>query len=143
MTVEPQRSPSKVVIGIGWLLSILPSLLLLFAGSMKLMGGNDADKMFEHLGYHKELALVIGIVEIVCTLIYLLPRTAVLGAILLTGYLGGAVATHDRVSEWQFFAPLVLGIVIWLGFICATPACGRLSLFEISIAGKINEPGIS
>jgi len=115
MTVGPQRPPSKVMIGIGWLLSILPSLLLLFAGSMKLMGGDDASKMFEHLGYHKELALIIGIVEVVCTLIYLLPRTAVLGAILITGYLGGAVATHVRISEWQFFMPLVVGIVIWLG----------------------------
>lgn len=53
-------------------------------------------KGFEHLGYPEHLALALAIVEIGCTLLYLIPPTAVLGAILLTGYLGGAVATHVR-----------------------------------------------
>jgi hypothetical protein len=103
------------MIWIGWLLSILPSLMLLFSGSMKLVKPEDVVKGFEHLGYPEHLALVLGIVEIGCTLVYLIPRTAVLGAILLTGYLGGAIATHVRLLEIQFLAPLVLGVLVWGG----------------------------
>jgi hypothetical protein len=100
---------------IGWILGIVPSLLLLFSGTMKLLKPEDVLKGFEHLGYPEDLALPLGIVEVGCTLIYLCPRTAILGAVLLTGYLGGAVATHARLLEPQFIAPFVLGVLLWLG----------------------------
>ena len=115
MNLEKQRPVSKAVIGFGWLLSLLPSLMLLFSGIMKLLRPEDVVKGFEHRGYPDHLALALGIVEIGCTLIYLFPRTAVLGAILLTGYLGGAIATHVRILEWQFVAALVLGVLVWGG----------------------------
>jgi hypothetical protein len=99
----------------GWILSVLPSLMLLFSASMKFVKSEDVVKGFEHLGYPEHLALTLGIVEIGCTLLYLIPRTAVLGAILLTGYLGGAIATHVRLLELQFVMPLVLGMLIWGG----------------------------
>jgi hypothetical protein len=60
-------------------------------------------------------------VEIGCTLLYLIPPTAVLGAVLVTGYLGGAVATHVRLLEMQFLAPLLLGVLIWLGLFLRDP----------------------
>lgn len=66
---------------------------------------------FAHLGYPESLALGIGILELVCTVVYVIPRTSVLGAILLTGYLGGATATQVRVDD-PFFAPIVL---VWGG----------------------------
>lgn len=109
------------MIWIGWLLSALPSLMLLFSGGMKLVKPEDVVKGFEHLGYPEHLALALGIVEIGCTLVYLIPRTAVLGAILLTGYLGGAIATHVRLLEIQFLAPLVLGVLIWGGLFLRDP----------------------
>lgn len=56
----------------------------------------------------------IGIVELLCVVVYLIPRTSVLGAILITGYFGGAVATHVRVSD-AFVIPLVLGVLAWGG----------------------------
>ena len=56
----------------------------------------------------------IGIVELLCVVVYLIPRTSVLGAILMTGYFGGAVATHVRVSD-NFAIPLVLGVFVWVG----------------------------
>jgi hypothetical protein len=65
-------------------------------------------------GFSASSATPIGITEISCVLLYLVPPTRVLGAILLTGYLGGAVVTHVRVGE-PFIAPLVLGIVVWAG----------------------------
>jgi hypothetical protein len=101
----------------GWLLSALPALMLLFSGSMKLLN----PQMLAPMGYPESLALILGIVEIGCTLVYLVPRTAVLGAILLTGYLGGAIATHARVLEMQFLVPLILGVFIWGGLFLRDP----------------------
>ncbi|HQU41473.1 MAG TPA: DoxX family protein [Pirellulales bacterium] len=121
MTSETRNAPSKATIWIGWLLSALPSLLLLFSGSMKLVQSGDIVKMFEHLGYPEHLALILGIVEVGSTLVYLIPRTSVLGAILLTGYLGGAIATHVRLLEGQFLVPLVLGLLIWGGLFLRDP----------------------
>ena len=69
---------------------------------------------FVHYGYPEGAMLRITIVEIVCAIVYAIPRTSVLGAILLTGYLGGATATHVRVGE-PFFLPILVVVVIWLG----------------------------
>jgi DoxX-like family len=115
MTAATPRSTSNAMYWTGWVLSVLPSLLLLFSGTMKLLNPPDLAKNFEHLGYPASLALVLGIVEVGSTLIYLFPPTAALGAILLTGYLGGAVATHARLQETQFIAPAIMGVVLWLG----------------------------
>ena len=73
---------------------------------------------FAHLGLPVTIAPDIGILEIVCVLVYLIPRTSVLGAILLTGYLGGAVAIHVRVGDPFFthaFFPIYIGVLIWGG----------------------------
>jgi DoxX-like family len=69
------------------------------------------------LGYSESLIIPIGILLIVCTIIYLIPTTSVLGAILLTGYLGGAVATHVRAAEGVFpiVFPIIFGALLWLG----------------------------
>jgi hypothetical protein len=69
---------------------------------------------FAHYGYLGGSLLRILCVELACAILYAIPRTSVLGAILLTGYLGGATATHMRVGE-PFFIPLGVGIVVWLG----------------------------
>jgi hypothetical protein len=60
------------------------------------------------------LLLPIGIVELLCVIVYAVPRTSILGAVLLTGYLGGAIATHVRVGD-MFIPPLVLGVLVWGG----------------------------
>jgi hypothetical protein len=70
---------------------------------------------FKDLGWDANLALALAILELSCTAIYVIPRTSVLGAILLTGYLGGATATHVRISDPSFAAPIVLGVLVWLG----------------------------
>ncbi len=116
MTSDTQPAPaSKAMLWIGWILSILPSLMLLFSGTMKLLKAEAVVTGFAELGYPEQLILPLGIVEVGCTLVYLFPRTAVLGAILVTGYLGGAVATHARLLQPQFLAPFVLGVLVWGG----------------------------
>jgi DoxX-like family len=69
------------------------------------------------LGYRENVIIPLGVVLLACTILYLIPRTAILGAILLTGYLGGAVATHVRIGEVWFniFFPVILGALLWLG----------------------------
>jgi DoxX-like family len=117
MTSETQGSPSKAMKWTGWVLTALPSLMLFMSGGMKLV----QPQMLEKMGYPERLGLVLGIVEIGSTVLYLIPRTTVLGAILLTGYLGGAVATHARVLEMQFLIPLILGMLVWGGLFLRDP----------------------
>jgi hypothetical protein len=102
----------------GHVLSGLPILFLLFDGVIKLMRIDPVLESFAQLGYPVSLALGIGIVELVCVAVYVIPRTSVLGAVLLTGYLGGAVATHLRMggpllSHTLF--PVYVGVLVWGG----------------------------
>lgn len=121
MTLTAQPAPvSKKALWVGWILSVLPALLLLFSSSMKLMKSPEVVEEFARLGWPEHLALGLAITEIASTVIYLIPRTAVLGAILLTGYLGGAIATHVRIEE-PFIAQAATGVVIWLGIFLREP----------------------
>jgi hypothetical protein len=101
----------------GRVVSALPVLMLLLSGVMKLAKPAAVVEEFARLGYPESVILGIGITEIVCALIYAIPRTSVLGAILLTGYLGGAVATHVRVGDnfANLISPIVGGVLIWGG----------------------------
>lgn len=96
-------------------LSALPILGMAMSAGMKLAHPPQVIEAFTgKFGYHQEALVVLGVVELLCVILYLIPRTAVLGAVLMTGYLGGAVATHVRVSD-IFLAPLLLGVVAWGG----------------------------
>lgn len=95
-------------------MSTLPVLMLIMSATMKFLKPASVVEGFTHLGWPEHLALNLGIVELSCTLLYVIPRTSVLGAILLTGYLGGATATHARIGE-PWFAPVLLGMLVWGG----------------------------
>ncbi len=105
---------SKTARWVGYLMSALPVLLLLMSGVMKVMKPPFVVEGFVHLGYPESLALAIGIVELACTVLYVIPQTAVLGAIVLTGYLGGATASHVRIGE-PFHMAVLLGVLMWGG----------------------------
>lgn len=111
---QPFPPPSKAMFWTGWVITLLPVAMLTMSAVMKFLQPPEAVKGFAVLGYGIELAIPLAIVEIACTLIYLFPNTAVLGAILLTGYLGGATATHVRVYD-PFYMPIILGVLVWLG----------------------------
>ena len=104
----------KKLLWTSYILSAVPALLLLFSGVMKLVKPPSVMEGFAHLGYDQSVALGIGIVELLCTILYLIPRTSVLGAILLTGFLGGATASHLRIGE-PFYAAVLLGMLVWGG----------------------------
>jgi|SRR5438552_1382028 len=105
---------SKKMIWAGRIMSALPVLMLLLSGVMKLVKPAAVVEGFARLGYPESLTVGIGIVELACAALYVVPRTSVLGAILLTAYLGGATATHVRIGE-PFFMPILLGVLVWGG----------------------------
>jgi DoxX-like family len=113
----PQTSVSKKNLWIGRIVSGLPALFLLVDGAMKLVKPAVVVDATTKLGYAESTIIPIGIVLIVCTILYLIPATSVLGAILLTGYLGGAVSTHVRAAEGAFpiVFPIIFGVLLWLG----------------------------
>jgi len=115
MQLEPQTAPvSKKRLWAGRIISALPVLMLLFSGAMKLIKPAFLVQEFVRLGYPESLALGIGILELSCTVVYVIPRTSIFGAILLTAYLGGATATHVRIGD-PFFGPVVFGVLVWVG----------------------------
>ncbi len=116
----PKPPASKTMFWIGCVISALPVLMLLTSASMKFAQPPDVVKGFEHLGWPLSLALGLAIVELTCTVIYVIPQTSVLGAILLTGYLGGATATHVRVGD-NFVTPIIFGVLVWLGLYLRDP----------------------
>lgn len=112
----------------GWVLTGLVGLFLIGAsGVPKFFDFPGKDAMMAQLELPLELLPALGVLEITITLLYLVPRTSFLGAILLTGYLGGAVLTHLRVGEPWFF-PIVIGVLAWFGLALRRPAIFRLAI---------------
>ena|SRR5262249_22419408 len=111
-------SVSNKALWAGRVISALPALFLLADGVAKLIKPVEVVEGTVKLGYQESVIFPLGIVLLACTIAYLIPRTSVLGAILLTGYLGGAVATHVRVGDPLFthiLAPIYFGALIWGG----------------------------
>ena len=109
---------SKKSLWAGRILSGLVALFLIPDGVIKFIKPAPVLDAFVHLGWPLSLANTLGIVLLSCTALYLIPRTSILGAILLTGYLGGAVATHLRAGDPLFshvLFPTYLGMLLWLG----------------------------
>ena len=98
---------------VGRVISVLVSLVFGVSASMKLNGGAKVMQGMAHLGLPESLIVPLAILEISCVVIYLIPATSVLGAILLTGFIGGAICTHLRVGD-PFFIQIALGIFVWL-----------------------------
>ena len=107
-------------IWIGRVLSILVSLLFAFGAVMKLIAPPDLVKGMERLQLPASMMRPLGILELSCAIVYLVPQTSALGAILLTGYLGGAMLTHLRIGE-PIYGHIVIGLVIWLGLYLRRP----------------------
>ncbi len=125
---------TKMLTWLGWVISGLIGLLMAFSATMKLLNPPEvAEQFVGKFGYPADLILAIAIVEIACVVIYLVPQTAVLGAVMLTGYLGGAVATHVRVED-NFVPAVVLGVFVWLGVYLRDPRLRALLPLRRSLA---------
>ena len=97
----------------GWVIAGLIAALMTLSAGFKLFPPPEVAEQVAQQGFPKGVMFYIGIVELICVVIYLIPRTAVLGAVLLTGYLGGAVETHVRGAE-SILIPAAVGVLVWL-----------------------------
>jgi hypothetical protein len=105
-------SVSKKGLWAGRIISALMILFLLFDSALKVMKLAPAVEGTARLGYPTSLVFPIGIAELICVALFVIPRTTILGAILLTGYLGGATATQVRLEDPWFFFPVVVGALV-------------------------------
>ena len=120
----PEAPNDKKLLLAGRIVSAVPVLLFLLPSAVfKLLHPPQmVSDWTGKFGFPGGTLLPIGLIELACTVIYLVPRTAVLGAVLLTGYLGGATVTHVRIGETPVaFAPVVLGGLVWLGLFLREP----------------------
>jgi len=120
ISANPAPPVSRRSLWIGWILSALPAFPLLSSALMKFVKPQPVVEGFALLGLPIGLAWGLGILELGCTMVYLIPRFSVLGAILLAGYLGGATLTHLRVGD-PFIMPVVLGVFVWGGIYLREP----------------------
>ena len=118
--IPPLAPISKKMLWTGRIMSALPVLMLLFSSIMKFIPSPQLNEGFKHLELPISFAFGLGVLELACTVIYVIPRTAVLGAILLTGYLGGAILTHLRIGE-AVYMHVAFGVFIWGGLYLRDP----------------------
>ena len=107
-------------IWIGRILSIVLSLLFAFSAGMKLIANPAAVQGMDHLGLPQSMLRPLGAVELLCVIVYLIPKTAVLGAILFAGYVGGIIVTHWRLGE-PFYFQILIGFLLWVGVYLRRP----------------------
>jgi hypothetical protein len=119
--VQSRPAPSRAASVVGWILTGLVSAFLLFDGVAKIVRPKFVVEGTIKYGFYENVILPLGIVLTACTFLYVIPRTAVLGAILLTGYLGGAVCTHVRAGEAAFLFAIAFGSLAWLGLYLRDP----------------------
>lgn len=125
---------SKKLVWTGRVLTGLVVAFLVFDGGVKLVPIEPVLEALRRLGYPVELARHLGVVLVSCTAVFVIPRTQVLGALLLTAYLGGAAATHARIGD-PFWFPIVMGVLLWAGFYLREPRLRALLAVRESDAG--------
>jgi hypothetical protein len=125
----PVVAPSRAMQRTGWAISGLAAAFLFFDGAARVVGFAPYAEGTMRAGYPVEVGVSIGLVLIACTVLYVIPGSAVLGAILLTGYLGGATATNLRTAD-PFLFPAVFGMFVWLGLYLRDPRLRALLPFR-------------
>ncbi len=123
---------------IGWVMTALLEIMLIgLSGISKFMEFPGKKEMLDRMGISADLLSRIGVVEIAVAILFVIPRTAFIGAILITAYLGGAIMTHLRVGDpWIF--PIILGVFMWVALGLRNPAIFALALGKAP-AGQTSE----
>jgi hypothetical protein len=129
-TMDPATStataPSRGMLRTGRVVSALPVLMFVPGIVMGLTRNPQALEGMKKFGWSEDGLLLTAVLMIVSAILYLVPQTAVFGAIVLTGYFGGAIATHVRIHDPGWPAALVCGILVWLGLYLRDPRMREL-----------------
>lgn len=123
-TAIETSSPSRARLWTGRVLTTLATLFLLFDGGIKLVQPQPVTEAMTRLGFPLHLSVPIGVILLVCTLLYALPATAVFGAVLLTGYLGGAIVVQMRIGAPLLSTtlfPIYFAVLLWAGIYLREP----------------------
>ena len=124
---------------IGWVMTALLEIMLIgLSGISKFMEFPGKKEMLDRMGISADLLSRIGVVEIAVAILFLIPRTSFIGAILITAYLGGAIMTHLRVGDPWFF-PIILGVFMWVALGLRNPAIFTLALGKTPAGHKSEE----
>ena len=115
----------RKIIWAGRVVSVIAALPFAMSAAMKLMIHPEVVKGMSHLGLPEPLIVPLGVLELLCVVVYLVPRTSFLGAILFTGYVGGTIVTHLRLGE-SVYPQVALGALIWLGLYLRRPRLREL-----------------
>ena len=115
----------RKIIWAGRVVSVIAALPFAMGAAMKLMIHPEVVKGMSHLGLPEPLIVPLGVLELLCVVVYLIPRTSFLGAILFTGYVGGTIVTHLRLGE-SVYLQVALGVLIWLGLYLRRPRLREL-----------------
>ena len=122
---------SKKLVIASYVFTVLSAAVFVMSAAMKFSGKPEVIQNFASLGFSQNLIAPIGVIEVLCLVLYLIPRTSILGAVLVTGYLGGALCTHLRAGQ-SVLAPLVIGVFVWAGVYLRTPTLRALLPFKKS-----------
>jgi hypothetical protein len=118
--MEKKMGTFKIAVWLGWVLTALPVLMFSMSAIMKFTASQKILDLMSQLGWQPSTLIPLGILEISCVLLYLVPRVSVLGAILFTGYVGGAIATEVRLAQ-PVYLHIALGVFIWGGLYLREP----------------------
>ena len=120
MNKETGPAASRGMWWTGFVLSLLTVLFILFSASGKFLKPDGIEANVLPLGWRMDQLTTLGVIEVACIILYAIPKTAVLGAVLLTAYLGAATATHVRIGD-PFVIPIIVGIFAWVGLYLREP----------------------
>lgn len=113
--------PSKGLFWTGWILSGILGLFLLSGAVTALTGSPMVKEGMAPFGFSPVILPWLGVTELLCAVLYLIPRTAPIGAILMSSYMGGAVVTHARIGDPKWVVPVVFGFVVWAALLMRRP----------------------
>jgi hypothetical protein len=125
---DVRPTASKAALWTGWILSALPAAFFISGSVTAWINSPQAVEGMMKLGYSSSIMRPLGLVELICGVLYLIPRTAVLGALLFTAYLGGAVASHARIGDPMWVVPVIVGVIVWVGLLLREPRLRSLVL---------------
>ena len=114
-TSSAPAQPSKARLITGWILCLIPGALVLMGAAMNLLRVPQAVEGAKQMGFPDSAVLTIGILALLSAVLFLIPKTAVLGGLMMTAYFGGAVATHVHVNDGNWPFPVICGLLTWVG----------------------------
>jgi uncharacterized membrane protein YphA (DoxX/SURF4 family) len=133
----PDSAQPKWMTWTGWVLTVLVAAMLIMSGVVKFTDNPDLKAGIEKMRITRETVQRIGVAEIACAVLYLVPQTTVLGAIVVTGYLGGAIFAHVQQGE-PLIVPIAIAVVAWFGVFFREPRLREIAPLRTAARSRLD-----